>query len=103
MANLLTNNPIRIDTAMLTSWKAQIAASNGTFYDLRIEKIEWKSPVTATTDTFSIEDQNAFNLLQGTCEVAGQSQIWDWTAKPKRWRDFTVNQISSGVLWIWLT
>ncbi len=101
MANILTQNPIRVDTAMVSSWKTQIAASNGTFQDLRVEKIEWKSPVTAA-DTFFIEDQNAYSLLQGTCETNGQSQIWDWTAKPKRWQDFTVTQISSGVLLILL-
>lgn len=101
MANVLTQNPIRIDSAMATSWKTQIAAAYGTFQDLRVEKIYWENPVTVG-DTVNIEDNLANTLVNLKCNIALTPQTLDWVSKPKRWADFTVNQISSGVLWIYL-
>jgi hypothetical protein len=105
MPNLLTQNPIEITTAMATKYKTatstEAPAGLGSFTYLLIEKVYWMTPVTIG-DTVSITDPDTGNvLLNLRCEVAGQSQIIDWTAKPKRWRDFIVGQISSGTLWIY--
>lgn len=101
MANILTQNPIRLDTAMTSSWKTQIAATLGTFYDLRVEKIVWETPVTVG-DKIILEDNLANVLVTLQCDTANVSQALDWSAKPKRWSDFTLTQINSGVVWIYV-
>jgi hypothetical protein len=101
MANLFLNNPIRLDSPMATSFKSQILATNGSFYDLRVEKILWETPVTVG-DKVVIQDNYGNILATLACDTANVSQCLDWTAKPKRWSDFSVASISSGVVWIYL-
>jgi hypothetical protein len=105
MPNSLLQNPIIINTVMTQKYKAATATQGptglGSFTYLLVEKVYWMTPVTLG-DTVSITDPDTGNiLLQLRCEVAGQSQIVDWSAKPKRWRDFIVGQISSGNLEIY--
>ena len=101
MANTYTSNPILINTAMPEGWKAEVASSLGSPLMLKILKIEWYSPV-AEGDTVNIQDpENGLDLLDFTCETAGQSQIVDFTARPLLWRDFNVYHISSGTIKIW--
>ena len=106
MANSYLQNPVIINTAMASDYKALTATVGagglGTFSTLLIEKIYWYNPITAG-DTVSITDPNTGNILLNLrCEVVDQSQVVDWTAKPKRWRNFIVGQISSGTLYIYL-
>jgi hypothetical protein len=68
---------------------------------LLIEKVYWKTPASQG-DTVSIVDAQGNVLLPLACEVAGQSQIIDWSARPKIWRDFQVTTLSSGTLFIFL-
>jgi hypothetical protein len=101
MANNLAVNPIRLDSVMLTSWKTQIAATLGSFQNLRIEKILWETPATVG-DQIIFEDNLANVLAVLTCDTVNVSQCLDWTAKPKRWADFTLSKISSGVVYLYL-
>jgi hypothetical protein len=100
MANSLNQNPLLINSTM-TSYKAATLASQGSFQYLLIEKIEWLSPATIG-DGLTITDNQGNILISCVCEAALQSQIFDWTAKPKRWADFNVPTIGSGTLRIWL-
>ena len=105
MVNALLQNPIIIMAAMAASYKSATATQGptglGAFTYLLIEKIYWYDPITAG-DTVTIVDPITGALLLGCrCESAGISQVFDWTAKPKRWQDFVVNQISSGYLEIY--
>lgn len=101
MSNSIYTNPVIITTA-LGSYKAAIASALGSFYEIRIQKIEWYMPVTVG-DTYSINDpiSNAV-IAQGSCEVAAQSQVLDWTPQPRLVADFSVPQISSGTLIVYL-
>ena len=101
MSNTLTQNPLLINTPTTQSYKAATLAALGSFQYLLIEKIEWQSPANIG-DSLLITDGQNNTLLSATCEVALQSQIWDWTPKPKRWSDFNVPTIMSGTLRIWL-
>ena len=106
MTNNLLGNPILVTAAMAAGYKASTAtqgpAGLGAFSYLLIEKVIWQNP-SAVGDTAGIIDPitNAV-LLPLRCEAAGISQVFDWTAKPKRWADFQVNQVSSGSLYIYL-
>jgi hypothetical protein len=87
---------------MTEGWKASVASIIGSPLSLRVTKIEWYNPV-AQGDTVTIIDPgDGHDLVDFTCEVAGQSQIIDWNANPILWRDFEVSQISSGTLKIWV-
>jgi hypothetical protein len=101
MANVLTQNPVRLDTAMLSSYKTQTLASLGSFQYLKVEKILWETPITVG-DQIIFEDNLANVLVTLTCDTANVSQCLDWSAKPKRWADFTLTKISSGVVWLYL-
>lgn len=101
MANSLLVNPIRLDTAMTSSWKTQVAAALGTLQLIRVEKILWETPVTVS-DQIIFEDNLANVLAVLTCDTANVSQCLDWTAKPKLWADFTLTKISSGIVYLYL-
>lgn len=101
MPNVLTANPVVI-TGVQPSYKAAVAASLGAFYNLRIEKVYWETPVTVG-DTVTITDASGSQtILNLRCEVAAQSEIVDWSANPRYVADFAVPQISSGTLYIYL-
>ena len=101
MSNLLTANPMVITAAMASGYKALVASSLGTLSTLRIDKIYWENPLTAGDTVTIIDPQDSIAMLPLRCEVAGQSQVIDWSARPKLWRDFQVSQISSGTLYIY--
>lgn len=101
MSNLLVN-PIVINSIMATGWKAATSAALGSFQYLKVEKILWETPVTVG-DQAVIEDLIAGNILATlTCDTANVSQCLDWTAKPRRWADFQVTKLSSGILYVYL-
>lgn len=101
MANNLTANPMKLDSSMAQSYKAATAASLGTLQTLKIEKIYWMDPATAGDQVTIGDPASGETLLNLRCEAAGQSQIVDWTANPKLWRDFEINVFNSGVLYIY--
>jgi hypothetical protein len=106
MSNALTQNPLIIASPMAQKYKAATntvgAGGLGAFSYLLIEKVIWETPANIG-DTVQITDPDTGNvLLPMTCEAANISQVFDWTAKPKRWRDFIVGQISSGTLYVYL-
>jgi hypothetical protein len=101
MSNLLVN-PIVLNAAMASGWKASTSATLGSFYYLLVEKILWETPVTPG-DQMVIEDLIAGNILATlTCDTANVSQCLDWTAKPKRWADFQLTKLSSGTVYLYL-
>lgn len=100
MANSLLTNPIILDSLMATSYKTQVAASIGTLFVLRIEKVYWYAPVTSG-DTFVLQDGNGNILVQGICSGTNISQIFDWTPAPKLWPDFRLTTLTSGKIEIY--
>ena len=102
MSNNLLVNPIRLDSIMASGYKASTLSALGSFQYLRVEKILWETPVSVG-DQAVIEDLIAGNILATlTCDTANVSQCLDWTAKPKRWADFQVTKLSSGILYIYM-
>lgn len=99
-----TTNPMVITTA------ATVVSSR----PFLVRRIEWFSPV-ATTDSCSIMDLNSNTIIEGKCEVPGQSQIlWPGPAKltlPGKAAglgtsgnpggSWQVSTITSGTLLIW--
>lgn len=102
MANALTQNPIVVTTAMTQGWKASVASTLGSSLGgLRIRTVYWDNPA-AVGDTVSIIDpSSSITILAMRCNSTGAPQIIDWEASPERWRDFEVNTISSGTLYIY--
>jgi len=101
MANSLNTNPIVISQTQ-TAYKPAVLTSQGSFITLRIIKVYWENP-TNIGDTFVIQDPaSGHTWLTGRCEVANQSQIFDFTAKPLLWKDFEVLTLASGTLYIYL-
>jgi hypothetical protein len=100
MANLLTRNPIVLTTTQ-TSYKAAVAATLGTLFTLMIEKVYWEDPITVGDGVLIESPDSGAELLTLRCETAGQSQVIDWTNKPKLWRDFACVQMDSGSLKIY--
>lgn len=102
MANVYNINPISITSVDNTSYKSRVLTQLGAFVPLLITKVYWENPANVG-DTFVIEDpQTGIVLAQGICAVAKQAVILDWVSHPKQWRDFTIPQISSGILYIYL-
>jgi hypothetical protein len=100
MANLLNSNPIII-TGVLASYKAAVAATLGTLFTLRIERIFWRTPNIAGDVCLITDPANGANKMRLVCEVTKISQIVDWSANPKMWSDFCVDQLDSGELEIY--
>lgn len=102
MANILTQNPIIITSAMTSSYKSAVAASLGTLFTLRVEKIYWEQAVAAG-DRVRIIDPGSGNELGSFYSTATNSNYTiDWTPNPRLWQDFRVSQIDSGTLKIYL-
>ena len=92
MANDLAARPIKVDTAM--------GANANLGRPLRVKKVYWENPTTIA-HTFVIGDGStaAKVLLEGRCEVAGQSQVFDFP-DPQVWKNFIVGTLASGIIWI---
>ena len=102
MANNLLVNPVRIDSIMVSGYKASTLTALGSFQYLRVEKILWETPLVVG-DQMVIEDLIAGNVLVTlTCDTANVSQCLDWTAHPKRWQDFQLTKLSSGIVWLYM-
>jgi hypothetical protein len=101
VSNNLLVNPVRLDSIMSQGYKASTSAALGSFQYLLVEKILWETPVTVG-DQIIFEDNLANVLATLTCDTANVSQCLDWTPKPRRWSDFTLTKISSGVVWLFL-
>lgn len=99
MANILTNQPICVDTAMTQSFKTATQTSLGKFQYLLIRKLVWEAP--SVGGTIVVEDNLANTVWSRNCAVAGDI-VEDFEARPVRWADFTVSTIPSGVLWVFL-
>lgn len=98
MANLLSQNPIIITAAMSSSYKASVAATLGTLFTLRVEKLYWENAVTKG-DRVRIIDPQSGNELASFYNVAnGSDYVADYTPNPRIWADFMVNQIDSGTI-----
>ena len=101
MSNSLLVNPIVIVSAT-SSFKASTLSALGAFQTLLIEKIYWENPSNVGDVVSIINPASSAVLLPLRCEVANQSQVIDWTPRPKLWADFEVAQIDSGTLYIFL-
>lgn len=97
MANTYATNPIKIDTAFSTSYKANGGMpTSGALY---LDEIYWYKPVTPGTDTFTMNDNGGNTLRQGQCETANISQKFSMYGRMIS--DFSVPTLSSGILYIY--
>lgn len=98
MANILTSNPIIITSVMSSSFKSQVAASLGTLFTLRVEKIYWENAVTTGHRAIIIDPQSGNQLASFYNVANGSDYVADYTPNPRLWADFMVNQLDSGTL-----
>lgn len=101
MSNSTNTNPI-VYTAAAGSYKAAIAATLGSPSTLLISKIYWFDPTTIGDQVLLTNPQSGQNIIRLRCEVAGQSQVVDWSTRPKLLQDFAIPQLDSGVLYIYI-
>lgn len=97
MANNFNQLPIRLDSAMGSTYQNSSPPNNLSLYPTMVY---WFNPLNVG-DVFTITDAGAVNvLLQGRCEVANQSQVF---AIPNgtKWFDFKLTALSTGVIYIW--
>jgi|SRR5215831_11578015 len=106
MANQLSQNPIIFTGPLATSYKAAASLS---FFNLRISKVEWKSPQAAGDTVRIVDPASGIKLLELTASASFSTQTsslptitQDWTTKPQMWSDFAVPQMDSGTLYIYL-
>lgn len=111
MANIYTQNPIRIDTAMTASFLTMLNAAltlTATARPLRITKVNIETasaPAAATTVTIvdaSNASQNSTNVIfEKTVPASANQNIdTDWN-DPRVWRNFQVTTIPTNtVVWI---
>lgn len=103
MANSYNTSPVVITAAMTgTSYKAQTLTSLGSLNVLRVEKIEWIRQGAAGNQVVILDPSNNQVLWSASATAANTPVKDDWIAAPRIWRDFQVNQIDSGILYIWL-
>jgi hypothetical protein len=99
MANVVNGvNPLKLDTAD-ANWAAMGLKSPNALF---ISKIEWYKPASIG-DTFSILDAGGNVLVEGTCEVALQSQVYPFQPQ-RQWSKATgwyLSQISSGTILVY--
>lgn len=108
MSNSLNQNPISLTSVMSTSYKSQMEVApptgwgKGSQFTIKVIKLFWLSPASIG-DKFIITDpQSSLVLWSGTCEVALQSQVFDWSPAAKIWADFICTKMDSGTLFIQL-
>jgi hypothetical protein len=87
MSNILTTNPVSIDTSF-TSYKAAVASTLGTLTTLVATKIRWVAPSAAGQTLEFIDPQGGAQLAMLTSVAAGQDVEEDFSASPRLFRDF---------------
>jgi hypothetical protein len=103
MANVLTSNPIRVDTVMTSSYKASVAAVLGKLFTTRVVKVRFLRPVNVGDTALIIDPQDGTELIRLVCQTAGVDVVEDFTSNPRIWTDFSVVQLDSGRLYIYTT
>jgi hypothetical protein len=101
MSNILTRNPIYIDTP-LTSYKASTASTLGTLTTLIVTKIRWVGTSAAGQVLEFIDPQGGVQLAMLTSLGAAQDVEIDWSASPRLWSDFGVPQVPSGKVFLFV-
>ena len=104
MANTYTSNPVEIQAATPgTSFKAQLAlAGYGSFQFVGIRKVRWIAPSVAG-NKFVISDPNTGRpLIWGTCSAANVDVDVTFDPTSQQVSDFTVTELDSGTLLIYL-
>ena len=97
MSNVLTTNPIKVDTQM-SNFARTDDTSRLTNY--LIYKIYWYNPTTIA-HLMEIQGRGNQRILIARCEVANQSQNFDFVV-PMEVADFKVNDLDSGEVYIYV-
>lgn len=98
MANDLSKNPYKVDTAMANTLK-NTAGAKFTPGAINIQKVLWVGPTTIA-HTYNIDgDISGSPIDKGTCAVANQDGDHNYIPAQEV-LDFKVTQISSGTLLI---
>jgi hypothetical protein len=101
LANNLNVNPVYIDTAF-QSYKSSVAATLGSLFTLIVTQIKWVGPSAAGQVVIFDDPQGGVQLLQMTSAAANTDVTEDFSASPRIWRDFSVAQLPSGKLFVFL-
>lgn len=102
MANIFTQNPMRIDTAMAAAYLSTIGASAGLERPIKAPKIVVENPTAGATLT--IADGGGNTIFEQTFATAGAAVggtgVFDLGTLI--WRDFRIAAVPAGmVVWIY--
>jgi len=102
MANVVSGNPLRIDTST-TNW-AGLSLPNNLSLDIR--RMFWENP-TSAGDTIVFSDADGLVLFHATAEAAsgtpGNSLVFYFQPREQVWtkaQGWFPKTITSGVVWI---
>jgi hypothetical protein len=76
---------------------AQGAEESG---QIAVAFVYWLNP-TNVGDTFKLVDSKGNTAFTGRCEVASQSQLFDFSGAPIKMNGISMNQLSSGTMYIY--
>lgn len=77
-----------------------LAAGQQKIGEMAVARVYWFNPV-APGDTFTLQDQSGNTIVTGRCEVAGQSQWFDFSSAPISVGGVGMGQISSGTVYVY--
>jgi hypothetical protein len=98
MANVLTNNPIILDTVMGSDFWTSISVPAGQGKPIIVQKIRWVNPGAAGAGAFTIvEPISGKTLEQGNAPAASLNPDQEIVfPKGKAWRNWQLTAISGG-------
>ena len=104
MANILTQNPMRIDTAMASDYLTTIGASTGLQRPIKAPKIVVENPTAGATITISDGAGTPNTIFEQSFPTAGATvpptPLWDLSTLI--WRNFKIAAVPAGsVIWIY--
>lgn len=101
MANIFTQNPMRIDTNMASDYLTTIGASAGLERPIKVVSIRIENPTATSVQTIQ-DGSSSNNTLYEANLIAVASAQGPYTDTQERlWRNFKVATIQAGaVIWI---
>ena len=101
MANIFTQNPMRIDTNMASDYLATIGASAGLERPIKVVSIRIEQPAAASVQTITDGAATPNTLYEANLGTAASSNAPYTDSTQRLWRNFRVATIQAGaVIWI---
>ena len=105
MANIFTQNPMRIDSVMANDYLTTIGASAGLERPVRLRKIAFENPTAGGTITVTDGSASANVIFETPLPTAGATvpRVPDSDFEtPLLWRNFKVTAFPAGaVMWLY--